>query len=407
MITLEWKTSRKKVKDLKALEKNPRKITKAAIEKMKERIKKRGFHDVVKLDTDDVVLSGNVRTEALVALGIDEVNVLIPNRKLTKEERDAVVLESNRHDGEWDMSMLPEFGEEVLLDVGFETVEVDAMLKDDEDEEDPFDADEAVKAVKKPKAKKGDVYKLGEHRLVCGDSTSTEDVERLMGGVKADLVFMDPPYNMNYVSHAKGTILNDNMDEESFVAFCVAFISRMKESTKTGGVFYICSGYQSYMPFLYALKANGLDNAVPIIWVKNTMGVGMIDYRHKHEMVIKAKKAPEPKRKKAQPILYGWNGGKHYFMDTHEEADVWTISKVATNGMVHPTQKPIALINRAIKNSSKRGGIVLDLFGGSGATLIAAEKTGRKALLMELDPKYVDTIIKRWEALTGQRAEKV
>lgn len=407
MSTLTWTAEKRKVKDLKPLDKNPRKITKASIEKMKERISKRGFHDVVKLDQSGVVLSGNVRTEALTALGIQEVNVLVPSRPLTKEERDGVILESNRHDGEWDTAMLPEFGQEILLDVGFEAMEVDTIMHDDEDEEDAFDTEKTVEAIKRPVAKRGDVYKLGTHRIMCGDSTDPKDLKTLMGDMKADMVFTDPPYNMNYTSHTKGGILNDHMEEEKFIEFCEAFMARLKENTRTGGVFYICSGYQSYMPFVFALKNQGMNFAGPIIWVKNSLGMGMNDYRHKHEMIIKVKKEKEPKRKKAQPILYGWNGGRHYFADTREEADVWSISRVGGNVMVHPTQKPIALINRALKNSSKRGGVVLDLFGGSGATLIAAEKTGRNSYTMELDPKYVDVIVKRWEALSGERAEKV
>ncbi len=407
MNTLSWTTEKRKVKELKPLDKNPRKITKAAIEKMKDRISKRGFHDVVKLDQNGVVLSGNVRTEALTALGILEVNVLVPSRALTEDERNGVILESNRHDGEWDTAMLPEFGQDILLDVGFETMEVDTLMHDDEDEEDPYDTDKAVATIKKPTAQKGDVWHMGEHVLMCGDSTDAEDLKKLLGGVKADMVFTDPPYNMNYVSHDKGGIMNDNMAEEEFITFCEKFMARLKEGTRTGGVFYICSGYQSYMPFVYALKTQGMNFAGPIIWVKNSLGMGMNDYRHKHEMVIKAKKEKEPKRKKAQAILYGWNNGRHYFADTREEADVWMVSRVGGNTMVHPTQKPIALINRALKNSSKRGGVVLDLFGGSGATLIAAEKTGRKAYLMELDPKYCDVIIKRWEALSGERAKKI
>lgn len=359
--TLTWIAEKRKVKDLKPLDKNPRKVTKAAIEKMKERIQKRGFHDVLKLDTEGIVLSGNVRTEALTALKIDEVNVLVPSRPLTDQERKAVILESNRHDGEWDLSLLPEYGAEVLIETGFETVEVDALMHDDEDEEDEFDTEKAVHSTKKPEVKRGDLYRLGEHMLMCGDSTVKEDVEKLMGGVKADMVFSDPPYNMNYVSHDKGGILNDNMGEEQFIAFCEAFMSRFKEATKTGGAFYLCSGYQSYMPFVYAMKMNGINFAGPIIWVKNSLGMGMNDYRHKHEMVIKAKNEKVSKRKKAQPILYGWNGGRHYFADTREEADVWDVKRVGTNAMQHPTQKPIALINRAIKNSSKRGG------GGTGS----------------------------------------
>jgi DNA modification methylase len=359
------------------------------------------------VDTKGVILSGNMRSEALKQLGIEEVDVKVPNRELTEDERRAIVLESNRNDGTWDTELLPEFGQDVLVEAGFESMEIDTLMEEDVDEDDPFDADAVADQIKTPKAQLGDLYELGAHRLICGDSTSPEAVSALMGGVKADMVFSDPPFNMHYVSKDKGGILNDNMSEEKFVEFCEKFMARFKEFTKVGGVFYICSGYQSYMPFVYAMKVNGINFAGPIIWVKNSLGMGMNDYRHKHEMIIKAKKEAEPKRKKAQPILYGWNGGKHYFADTREEADVWNIGRRATNTMVHPTQKPLALINRALKNSSKIGESVLDLFGGSGSTLISAHKMGRKAYLCELDPKYVDAIIARYEALTHEKVRKL
>lgn len=402
MAEITWTTEKRKTVDLKHFEKNPRTITPAAMAKLKDRIKKRGFHDVLKIETTNTVLSGNMRLDALIELGIKEVNVLVPSRKLTKQESEAVVLESNRNDGMWDDNMLATFDTEVMLDVGFDSVEVDGLKETDEDEEDKFDTDKAAAAIKKPVSKKGEVWQLGESRLMCGDSTNPTDVSTLMGGELADMVFTDPPYNMN-IEGKQGKILNDDMGEEQFIAFAVAFLARMKEASKAGAPFYVCSGYSSYVPFVYAMQENGLEFANPIIWVKNSLGMGMNDYRHQHEMVIKA----TSKKKKAQPILYGWNGGKHYFKDVHDEGDVWNINKHATNNMVHPTQKPLALINRAIKNSSKRGALVLDLFGGSGATLIGAYKTGRRAALMELDPKYCDVIRQRWEALTGEKAEKI
>lgn len=410
MPQITWKTEKRKLSELKNFEKNPRKITKAAMEKLKDRIQKRGFHDVLKVDTNNVILSGNMRHEALIQLGVKEVEVKVPSRVLTQDERSAIVLESNRTDGEWDMEMLPDFGSEVLIEVGFESVEVDGMLKKNEDEEDLFDIEEAVKSIKKPEAKKGDRYRLGEHVLMCGDSTSEEDLKKLMGGVKANMVFTDPPYNVDYAGTGENTsngIMNDKMGEDAFVAFSTAFIARMKENCHAGAPFYICSGYSSYPTFLWALRENGFQFSTPIIWVKNQTSMGWGDYRHKHEMLIKTKPPERKGPKKAEPILYGWKKGKHYFPETRFEADVWEISRRASNSMSHPTQKPLALINRAIKNSSKRGDVILDLFGGSGSTLVAAHKTGRKAYLMELDPKYVDSIIKRFEALTGQRAIKL
>ena len=197
------------------------------------------------------------------------------------------------------------------------------------------------------------------------------------------------------------------MEQDAFVDFSVEFTARMTENMKSGGVFYICSGYNSYVPFRYALEVNKLEFASPIVWVKNTLGMGMNDYRHSHELILKAKKGAVPKRKKAETMIYGWNKGKHYFAGGHDEADVWEIKKRGTNTMVHPTQKPLALVNRAIKNSSKHKEVVLDLFLGSGSTLIAAEKTGRKCYGIELDAKYIDAAIMRWEALTGNKAEKI
>jgi len=403
MDKITWKTEKRKLLDLKPYEKNPRKITAQAMEKLKDRIRKRGFHDVLKVDTNDVVLSGNMRRAALIDLDVFEVKVKVPSRKLTKEERDIIVLESNKNDGTWDDEMLPEFDSEVLVESGFESLEVDSMKKEEEDNEDDFDAEEVVKAAKAEVSKKGELYRLGEHYLMCGDSTSIEDIDRLMGGAKADMVFTDPPYNMNYRSKTKGGILNDNMGQEAFVRFSSAFMAALKHASREGAPFYVCSGYSSMVPFMYAMKENGLEFASTIVWVKNTLGMGMNDYRHKHEIIMKAKN----KKKKGQPILYGWNEGKHYFIDAHDEADIWEVSKRSTNTMSHPTQKPLALINKAVKNSSKRGQIVLDLFGGSGSTLVSAAKTGRRAYLMELDPKYVDAIIKRWEAMTGIKAEMV
>lgn len=403
--TLTWKAERRAVKDLVHFERNPRKITATAMEKLKDRITKRGFHDVVKLDTKDVILSGNMRTDALLALGIDEVNVLVPSRVLTDEERDAVVLESNRNDGTWDDEILVSFDSEVLLDVGFDSTEVDTMRTDDEDAEDPFDVEKVVQQTKTPKAKKGDLYQLGEHRLMCGDSTSENDVDLLMNGTTADMVFTDPPYNMNFTNTKGEGIMNDHMAEEQFVDFCVDFTACLKRATRPGAAFYVCSGYQSYVPFVYALRVNGLTYAGPIIWVKNGIGMGMNDYRHQHEMILKVKR--EGGKKKAQPILYGWNGGKHFFAGGHDQGDVWNVDKRGNNTMMHPTQKPLALINRALKNSSQRGGAVLDLFGGSGSTLIACEKTGRVAYVMELDPKFIDAIVTRYEVMTGNKAIKI
>lgn len=245
------------------------------------------------------------------------------------------------------------------------------------------------------KTKKGDLFLLDEHRLMCGDACNDQQVARLMNGNVADAVFTDPPYNVNYKGTKSDGIMGDKQTTEEFVNFSLRFFERIKEALKSGGVYYVCSGYSSYPTFLYAIHATGLTFSCPIIWVKNSSALGWGDYRHKHEMVLKGK-VPGRRTRKAQPIMYGWNKGAHYFKDTRYEADVWEAKKRASQSMLHPTQKPVALSRRALKNSTKEKEIVLDPFAGSGSTLIGAVQTSRTCYSMELDPKYCDIIIKRY-----------
>ena len=255
----------------------------------------------------------------------------------------------------------------------------------------------------KPIAEYGDIYELGPHRLVCGDATEEWAYKALMGEEKADMVFTDPPYNVNYEGDKFSKIMNDDMDPELFIKFTELFMQRLKDATKPGGVLYICSGYSSYPPFVYCMQKIGLYYSGPIIWVKNQSSMGFEDYKKKHEMVLQAKK----KAKKALPILYGWNGGRHYFASDKFEADVWEMARRASTTMLHPTQKPLALVQRALRNSSRTKESVLDPFAGSGSTLVAAEREGRVARVMELDPIYVDTIIRRYAALGGPNEHEI
>ena len=254
------------------------------------------------------------------------------------------------------------------------------------------------------KTKLGDIFEFGGHRLMCGDATKQNDVNALLAKKKADMVFTDPPYNVNYAGMKFEGILGDNQTEAEFIRFSMDFMKRIRESLRAGGAFYICSGYSSYPIFLYAARRAGLEFSTPIVWVKNSSALGWSDYRHKHEMVLKGRIG---RQKKAQPILYGWNGGKHYFLDTRFEADVWEVKKRTSNTMMHPTQKPVALVRRALKNSSKQGDSVVDLFAGSGSTVIAADQMQRRCLAMELDPGYCDVIIKRFSVFTDVPEEEI
>jgi DNA modification methylase len=219
------------------------------------------------------------------------------------------------------------------------------------------------------------------------------------------MLFSDPPYNVDYAGTGENTsegIANDNLSKEDFDKFINQSFANIYEALKVGAVFYVCSGWSSYPTFNEKLIENGFYRAGVIIWVKNNAAMGWNDFRYKHEWILVGKK--KEYRVKAVSILYGWKKGSHYFRDTRDEYDVWEVPREHSKEYKHPTQKPVWLIEKALANSSERGGIVLDPFGGSGSTLIACERLKRKAFLMEYDPKYVDVIIERWEKFTNRKA---
>jgi DNA modification methylase len=245
-----------------------------------------------------------------------------------------------------------------------------------------------------PVSRPGDLWLLGEHKLLCGDATQAEPYRTLLGEELADMVFTDPPYNVNYANTAKdklrGTnrpILNDNLGE-AFEAFLTAACQNLLEVTK--GAVYIAMSSSELDTLQSAFRAAGGRWSTFIIWAKNTFTLGRSDYQRQYE-----------------PILYGWrDGADHFWCGARDQGDVWQIKKPAKNDL-HPTMKPVELVERAVRNSSKTRDIVLDPFGGSGSTLIACEKAGRRARLIELDPKYVDVIVKRWQNWSGLQAIRV
>lgn len=272
-----------------------------------------------------------------------------------------------------------------MSEFGFDEIEFD---DEEEPEEDDFDGE----LPEEPKAKFGDIYKLGRHRLMCGDSTDAEDVETLMAGAWADMALTDPPYNVDYTgkNEEQMKIENDAMSDENFTGFLTVAFENIEHSLKDGGAFYIWYASQKYRYFDEALRRTGLEEKAQLIWNKNVFAFGRQDYQWKHE-----------------PCLYGWKGGAaHYFTDDRTQSTVINEDKPSANTL-HPTMKPIKLMGRLIKNSSRQNEIILDIFGGSGSTLIACEQLNRTCYMMELDPKYIDVIIERWETFTGEKAEKL
>jgi len=403
------------IKKLKSHPKNPRVHPDSALERLTKSIEEFGWTNPVLVSKDGYILAGHARVKAAEKAGLKEVPVIYLD--LEGEKAEAYMIADNRLQEltDWDYPLLKDLLESLdtgIIDMevtGFDLGEIEDLMTQfnpDHIEEDDFDAEAEARRIKQPASKVGDLYLLDNHKLACGDSTTLEPYQAILNDNVADLVFTDPPYNVNYKGTKSDGILNDNMSEEQFVDFSLAFMERMRDSLKIGGVFYICSGWSSYPIFLYAIKAFGLDFANPIVWVKNNTSMGWNDYRYKYEMVVKGKR-PKAKRKKGIPILYGWNGGRHYFIDSRFESDIWEIKRKASNAMSHPTQKPLALVAKAIVNSSHKRDTVLDMFAGSGVTLIACEKTERSFVGIELDPRYCDVIIQRWQNYTGKEAVKV
>ena len=366
-----------------------------------------------------IILGGNQRLLAARELGIEEIQVRIVTPE-TDAEKLAIALSDNDRAVPYDDAALGElawrekdnFDHELFkIDLG-NTLSMEQLLTSIGPKIEAGEEDEVPNVEPAIISKPGELYELGPHKLFCGDATKPQAYKALLGAEQADLVFTDPPYNVAYAGNneCRGfvkqhfePIMGDDMTDEQYIEFVITFITQMKESTRPGGSFYICSGYSSYPLFVYAIRQAGLKFSCPIIWVKSNTTFGFRNYKLKHEMILKAKRT----KKDAQPILYGWNKGKHYFADIKNEADVWEIAGRASISRLHPTQKPLGLIQRAIRNSSKPGQIVLDPFAGSGSTVIAAEREGRTARAIELDPKYIDIIIRRYAALGGPDEKQI
>lgn len=424
---------------LRPYERNAKKHGPGQIEKLKASILEFGFLTPCLIDSDYNLIAGHGRVMAAKELGITSVPCVFIEG-LTEEQRRAYILADNRLGelGEWDMELVSR-ELEALKENGFE-IELTGFTFDDITNEDidfsglDDDADEIEKQIPpESNIERGTIFQLGEHRLMCGDSTKEEDVQKLMNGEMADLVVTDPPYNVALGHHMRpseakqlhrrtdGLVIDndDFADEEEFIDFLSKAFINMRSVLKAGGVFYIWHGSTHTDSFKKALEDNGLQIRELLVWVKNIFAFGRQDYQWRHEL-----------------CWYGWKeGAAHFFIEDRTKSTVFeklldidsmtleetrallkkfyreseTMTSVLHENKplaseLHPTMKPVALIERQIHNSSREGEIVLDLFGGSGTTMISCENQRRKCRIMEFDPHYCDVIIKRWETLTGRKA---
>lgn len=382
----------KKTDELIPYVNNPRNNDQA-VDAVASSIKNFGFKVPIVIDSKNEIINGHTRLKAAEKLGIEEVPVIVAD-DLTEDQIKAFRIADNKvaELADWDEELLLAELDMIEMDMGQFNIDMSEMDLDDSSEEvveDEFDDTPP----EEPQAKYGDIYQLGRHRLMCGDSTSVEDVEKLVGGgVIVDMLLTDPPYNISYEGKTEDalTIQNDSMDDESFRQFLTNAFFAADNVMKKGAVFYIWHAGTEGYNFLGACRDVGWRVRECLIWNKNQMVVGRQDYQWKHE-----------------PCLYGWkDGASHLWASDRKQTTVLDFDKPQRNG-VHPTMKPIALFDYQIKNNTKGNDIVLDLFGGSGTTIMACEQNGRRGYSMELDPRYVDVIIKRWEDFTGEKAVKI
>jgi DNA modification methylase len=378
---------------------NPRTHTEEQVAQIAASIAEFGFVNPVLVGADGVIIAGHARVMAARKLGMGEVPVIVLDH-LSEAQRRALVIADNRlaQNAGWDEEMLRVELEALREDdfnldlLGFEDAEIETLLAQPDEAFTGNTDDDAVPetpeaAVTVP----GDVWVLGDHRLLCGDATVMTDIEKVLAGGLADMTWSDLPYNVNYgqtmkdkLRGKKRTILNDNLGSR-FEPFLLSACASILAVTK--GAIYICMSSSELHTLYRAFTESGGHWSTFLIWAKNTFTMGRSDYQRQYE-----------------PILYGWKEGTdHYWCGARDQGDVWFVKKPIKNEL-HPTQKPVELIERAIRNSSKSRDRVLDPFAGSGSTLIACEKTHRQARLIELEPKYCDVIIRRFEEFSGKRA---
>ncbi|WP_347106969.1 DNA modification methylase [Lactobacillus paragasseri] len=377
------------IDQIKPYENNPRNND-DAVDAVANSIKEFGWQQPIVVDNGGVIIAGHTRYKAAKRLKLKEVPIVVADN-LTEEQVNAYRLADNKS-GElatWNDDELQEELDKILdidmTDFGFD---LETELEDDE----AIDDDYEEEVPEEPKSKLGQVYQLGRHRLMCGDSTNPDDVKKLMNGVQADLLITDPPYNVNYEGKqdSKMTIKNDHQEAENFYKFLLEAFTNAKDNMKAGAAFYIWYASSEAVNFNRSAVDAGLSVRQELIWAKNRMIMGRQDYQWQHE-----------------PCLYGWaDGGSHSWYSDRKQTTILNFDKPPRSDL-HPTMKPIPLFDYQIKNSSKSGDNVLDLFGGSGTTLMACEQDGRNAYLMEFDPRYVDVIIDRWEKFTGKTAKLI
>ncbi len=377
----------------------------AEYEKLKRSITEFGYIEpLVWNERTGTLVSGHQRFKILIEQGAQEVEVSVVDLPITKEK--ALNLALNKIRGDWDedklnailteLTQLPDFDTSLT---GFDLPEISSLLDQDvQNREDDFDFDAEVESITEPITKHGDLIELGEHRILCGDSASEDDLRRLLSSEQVHLLHTDPPYNVQYYGGNRPNpkarpkksrhwerIYHDNLSQDEYETWLGKIFRNVAPSLAEGACLYVWNGHRQFGPMHKLLETLEFHVSCVITWAKPNFAIGYGDYNQQTEF-----------------CLYGWkdNNGSHSWYGPTNESTLWEIRRDLTKNYIHPTQKPIAIPQRAILNSSRRGDSLLDLFLGSGSTLMAAENTGRRCFGMEIDPKYVDAVVRRYLAFT-------
>jgi len=422
MTKLIWHTTRRKVNDLLPYVKNPRSISEKQMSDLKKSLKRFNLVELPAVDVDGKIVAGHQRIRALQILGRGDelIETRVPNRKLTQKEYDQYLITSNVVGGDWDFSKLKSFNLDMLVDVGFNKSELEDVWNEHlEVEGDDFDETKELAKIKIPKTKLGDVIELGPHKIICGDSTNPETIQKLFGQYKASMIYSDPVYNLRGgVDYAKGVggranyggNVNDNRTDEEYRAFIKKSLENaLAVSKKDVHVFYWCD--QKYIWLIQMLyRELGIQNKRVCLWIKNaqspTPGVA---FSKCHEPNVYGLRGRPFISKNLQNLNEVMNKeittGNSLLEETLDHLDVWTVKRLPGKQYEHATSKPPKLHEKALRRCTRPGEIILDSFLGSASTLIAAEQLKRRVFGVELEPIFCDLAIRRYEKLTGQKVK--
>ncbi len=416
---LTWHTESRKVDSLLPHKKSPRKISKEQAERLKKSLENYGLVEIAAIDLDGTILAGHQRMKALQLMGQGDtmVDVRVPNRKLTDEEAERYMIGSNAIHGEWDFDLLKGFEMDLLVDLGFDQKELDDIWNKELKKE--FDVEKELKEIKKAKTKLGDIIYLGNNRLICGDSTKPETLERLFGDERASMIMSDPIYNIS-IDYNKGIggkqsyggMVNDNKTDEEYKVFLKSSMEAALTVTKPDAhVFYWSD--ETYIWLIQTLyRELGITNKRVCLWLKNSQNpVPSVAFNKCYEPCTYGVRGNPPLVKGVTKLNEVLNAdmttGNELLQQVHDFFTIWPEARLSSKDYEHSTMKPPALYEKAIRRCSKAGDIILDSFNGSGSNLIASQRLGRRVYAVEIEPKFCDLTIKRFEAETGLKAKVI